>query len=204
MTSTIKVDNIQKTSDGSNIIKKCGSTITLGSSGQTVAIIGHTGSGKSTLVSMLPRIFDPPPGTVFIDGVDVKEIPLEILRGLIGFVRQEPFLFSTKVNENIAFGTYGQDQRMLSRISSVEWAAGVARLDKDADMFPEGYDTVVGERGITLSGGQKQRVALARALITDPKILILDDAFSAVDTYTEEEMLVGLRKVMSDRTTIMV
>lgn len=175
------------------------------SSGQTVAIIGHTGSGKSTLISMLPRIFDPPHGTVFIDGVDVKEIPLEILRGLIGFVQQEPFLFSTKVNENIAFGTtYGQDKKVLSRISSVEWAAGVARLDKDADVFPEGYDTVVGERGITLSGGQKQRVALARALITDPKILILDDAFSAVDTYTEEEMLVGLRKVMSDRTTIIV
>jgi ATP-binding cassette subfamily B protein len=169
--------------------------------GQTVAFVGHTGSGKSTLVSLLPRLHEPPAGTVFIDGVDVREIPLARLRGAIGVVPQEPFLFSDTIGENIAFGADAGDDRMAARVAE---AAAVARLDKDVETFPNRYDTLVGERGITLSGGQKQRTALARALTVDPRILILDDALSAVDTYTEEEILSRLRDVMRQRTSIIV
>ena len=167
--------------------------------GTTTAIVGTTGSGKSTLLNLLPRLYDPPPGTVLIDGVDVREIPLHTLRGAIGFVPQEPFLFGTSIEENVAFGGRGGDWR-----EPVEAAAAIARLDKDVDAFPKGYDTVVGERGITLSGGQKQRTAIARAVVIDPKILILDDALSAVDTYTEEEILGRLRDVMRQRTSLIV
>ena len=168
--------------------------------GTTTAIVGTTGSGKSTLLNLLPRLYDPPPGTVFIDGVDVREIPLHVLRGAIGFVPQEPFLFGTSIEDNVAFGGPGDgDWRAL-----VENAAGIARLDKDVDAFPRGYDTVIGERGITLSGGQKQRTAIARAVVIDPRILILDDALSAVDTYTEEEILGRLRDVMRQRTSLLV
>jgi len=167
--------------------------------GTTTAIVGPTGSGKSTLLDLLPRLYDPPPGTVFIDGVDVREIPLHVLRGAIGFVPQEPFLFGASIEENVAFGAPRGDGRQ-----AVEAAAAVARLDKDVDSFPRGYDTVVGERGITLSGGQKQRTAIARAVAIDPKILILDDALSAVDTYTEEEILGRLREVMRQRTALIV
>jgi ATP-binding cassette subfamily B multidrug efflux pump len=168
--------------------------------GSTTAIVGSTGSGKSTLLSLLPRLYDPPPGTVFIDGVDVRRIPLGVLRGAIGFVPQEPFLFSASLAENIALGARG-DEATRERI---EEAARIARLDKDLDGFPQGYDTIVGERGITLSGGQKQRTAIARAIVLDPKILVLDDALSAVDTYTEEEILRGLAGVMRERTSIIV
>jgi ATP-binding cassette subfamily B protein len=168
--------------------------------GTTTAIVGTTGSGKSTLLNLLPRLYDPPPGTVFVDGVDVREIPLRALRGAIGFVPQEPFLFGASIEDNVAFGRpVGDDWRTL-----VEHAAGIARLDKDVEAFPRGYDTVVGERGITLSGGQKQRTAIARAVVLDPKILILDDALSAVDTYTEEEILGRLRDVMRQRTALIV
>jgi ATP-binding cassette subfamily B multidrug efflux pump len=184
--------------------------------GQTAAFVGATGSGKSTLISLLPRLHEAPPATVFIDGVDVREIPLATLRGAIGFVPQEPFLFSDTIRENIAFGVEEgavhpsldegpQPPRLrgadVERITS---AAAVSRLDKDAESFPKGYETLVGERGITLSGGQKQRSALARALAVDPKILILDDALSAVDTYTEEEILSRLRDVMRERTSVIV
>jgi ATP-binding cassette, subfamily B, multidrug efflux pump len=168
--------------------------------GTTTAIVGATGSGKSTLLHLLPRLYDPPPGTVFVDGVDVREIPLATLRGAIGFVPQEPFLFSATIADNIAFGARG-DQEQRDRI---EEAARVARLDKDLADFPKGYDTVVGERGITLSGGQKQRTAIARALVIDPKILVLDDALSAVDTYTEEEILGRLSGILRQRTAIIV
>ncbi len=161
--------------------------------GTTTAIVGPTGSGKSTLLATLPRLTDAPPGTVFIDGVDVRDIPLRVLRGAIGFVPQEPFLFSTTIAENIAFGV---DCAAQASPESVAAAAAVARLDKDIAGFPKGYETMVGERGITLSGGQKQRTAIARALMIDPRILILDDALSAVDTYTEEEILHRLRDVM--------
>ena len=195
--------------------------------GQTVALVGPTGSGKSTLISLLPRLFDPPPGTVFVDGVDVRRIPLGVLRGVIGFVPQEPFLFSESIADNVAFGADTVDAaggsvarlrgsvqpddsaspasaRRAELAAAVQSVAATARLDKDVSDFPKGYDTMVGERGITLSGGQKQRTALARALMIDPRILILDDALSAVDTYTEEEILGRLRGVMRQRTSIIV
>ena len=177
--------------------------------GQTVALVGATGSGKSTLIHLLPRLFDPPPGTVFLDGVDVLEIPLERLRGAIGFVPQEPFLFSDSIAENVSLGvpdvsgSTGKKERTID-LARLHEAAGVARLDKDVSAFPKGYETLVGERGITLSGGQKQRTAIARAVILNPRILILDDALSAVDTYTEEEILEKLRAFMRNRTSIIV
>ncbi len=171
--------------------------------GQTLALVGGTGSGKSTLLNLIPRLFDPPPGTVFIDGIDVRELPLATLRGAIGFVPQEPFLFSTTIRDNVAFGL-GEDVPGDAVEAAVRRTATVASLDADVARFPRGYDTLVGERGVTLSGGEKQRAALARALAVDPKILILDDALSAVDTYTEERILRGLREVMRQRTSIIV
>jgi ATP-binding cassette subfamily B multidrug efflux pump len=168
--------------------------------GQTAALIGPTGSGKTTILNLLPRLHEPPPGTVFIGGIDVREIPLAVLRGAIGFVPQEPFLFSDTIAHNVLFGVDAAGDEA----ARVEKAAGIARLDKDVGAFPKGFDTLVGERGITLSGGQKQRTALARALAIDPPILILDDALSAVDTYTEEEILSRLRAVMRQRTSIIV
>lgn len=168
--------------------------------GTTTAIVGATGSGKSTLLSLLPRLNDPPPATVFIDGVDVRDLPLPVLRGSIGFVPQEPFLFSASIEENIMLGLPAAD----AAGDTVRAAAAVARLDKDVADFQRGYATMVGERGITLSGGQKQRAAIARAVAVDPRILILDDALSAVDTYTEEEILQRLAEVMRRRTSILV
>ena len=168
--------------------------------GQTLAVVGPTGSGKTTLISLLPRLYEPPRGTVFVDGIDVRDIPLPVLRGAIGFVSQEPFLFSDRLGDNVAFGI----PAVGASSDAVRAAAAVARLDKDVLDFPDGYETAVGERGITLSGGQKQRAALARAIAVDPRILILDDALSAVDTYTEEEILSRLRGVMRERTSIIV
>jgi ATP-binding cassette subfamily B protein len=164
--------------------------------GSTVAIVGPTGCGKSTLVSLLPRLVDPPPGSVFVDGHDVRRLPLATLRAAIGFVPQESFLFSATLRENVALAE-GSDAR-------VAWAAGIAQLEKDVRDFAGGLETRVGERGITLSGGQRQRTALARALATDPRILVLDDSLSAVDTETEEQILQGLREVMRERTTFLV
>ncbi len=218
--------------------------------GQTVALVGPTGSGKSTLISLLARLQDPPPGTVFIDGRDVRQIPLAVLRGSVGFVQQEPFLFSDTIAANIAvgldatragraggagrpggsgtattgapaatpagppagvsassrrgWGPAASEEMLTVRQELIEHAAAIARLDKDVAGFPKGYDTMVGERGLTLSGGQKQRTAIARAIITDPRILVLDDALSAVDTYTEEEILSRLRSVMRQRTSFIV
>ena len=167
--------------------------------GQTVAVIGPTGSGKSTLVQLLPRLHDPDPGTLFVDGEDVREIPLARLRGAIGMVPQEPFLFSDTLAGNILFGfDPARDQ------TRVEAAAHAAGLDADLPDFPDGYNTVVGERGITLSGGQKQRTAIARAVAADPRILVLDDALSAVDTQTEETILRRLRAVRRGRTCLIV
>jgi ATP-binding cassette subfamily B protein len=179
--------------------------------GQTTAIVGVTGSGKSTLISLIARLHEPPPGTVLVDGRDVREWPLDTLRSAIGFVPQEPFLFSDTIGGNVAFGLDAREGREGSdngwsaeRRARIERAGAIARLDKDLSDFPKGYDTTVGERGITLSGGQKQRTALARAIAADPRILILDDSLSAVDTYTEEEILSGLRGVMRQRTSIIV
>jgi ATP-binding cassette, subfamily B, multidrug efflux pump len=178
--------------------------------GETAAIVGLTGSGKSTLISLLARLHDPPPGTVFLDGIDVREWPLAMLRGAIAFVPQEPFLFSDSIADNVAFGLDARDAATGAggsdehRQSRVEAAAAVARLDKDLSDFPKGYNTMVGERGITLSGGQKQRAAIARAIVVDPRVLVLDDALSAVDTYTEEEILARLGGVMRERTSLIV
>jgi ATP-binding cassette subfamily B protein len=155
--------------------------------GALVAIVGPTGSGKSTLVNLIPRLHEAPPGTLFVDGVEVRDWPLRALRDAIGFVPQESFLFSDTLLANVAFSPRpGTAERARE-------AAAVARLDKDVADFPHGYETRLGERGLTLSGGQKQRTALARALAADPKILVLDDALSAVDTQTEEEILEALR-----------
>jgi ATP-binding cassette subfamily B protein len=184
--------------------------------GQRAAIVGETGSGKSTLISLITRLHEPPVGTVFIDGVDVCHLPLATVRSNIGVVPQEPFLFSDTIADNVAFGLDSRrrapaalpgeegDPNAEDRRERIEWAAATARLDKDRNDFPKGYDTMVGERGITLSGGQKQRTAIARAIAIDPRILILDDALSAVDTYTEEEILARLSGVMRSRTSIVV
>ena len=166
--------------------------------GQTVAFVGAVGSGKSTLVNLVPRLLDPPPGQVLIDGVPITEIPLKLLRSSIGYVPQETFLFSDSVAGNIAFGVTAPPPE------EVERAAREAGISEDIGEFPKKYETLVGERGITLSGGQKQRTAIARALIRRPPVLILDDALSSVDTYTEEKILGHLRKIMRDRTSLIV
>jgi ATP-binding cassette subfamily B protein len=166
--------------------------------GQTVAIVGRTGSGKSTLVNLVPRLLDAEPGMVLVDGRPIREITLESLRGAIGYVQQETFLFSDTIEENIAFGVPGSPH------DAVATAAVQAGLANDVEGFPKKYGTMVGERGITLSGGQKQRTAIARALLRMPRILILDDALSAVDTETEERILRRLRTIMADRTCLIV
>ena len=172
--------------------------------GQTVALVGATGSGKSTLLNLIPRLHDPPPGTVFLDDVDVRELPLASLRGAIGFVPQEPFLFSDTIAENIAFGSFDKTTDKAFDQIAVQRMAAVANLDTDIKEFSNEYQTIVGERGITLSGGQKQRTAIARALMVDPRIIILDDALSAVDTYTEERILSQLNTELRDRTALIV
>ena len=166
--------------------------------GATVAIVGHTGSGKSTLVSLIPRLMDPTRGAVFLDDVDLRDFDPEWLRRQIGFVPQETFLFSATLAENIAWGVDSATEDDIAR------AAELAGLAPDIATFPAGYGTIIGERGITLSGGQKQRVAIARAILRNPKILILDDALASVDTLTEERILQGLTNVMRGRTTILI
>jgi ATP-binding cassette, subfamily B, multidrug efflux pump len=166
--------------------------------GTTAALVGHTGSGKSTLLALLPRVFDPPPGTVFLDGVDVRRFDLAWLRSHIAYVPQETFLFSATIAENIAYGVE------RAELEAVERAALVAHFDGDVRAFPSGYETLVGERGITLSGGQRQRTAIARAVLRDSPVLMLDDCLSSVDTHTEEAILHGLRAEMRRRTALLV
>ena len=167
--------------------------------GGSLAIVGPTGSGKSTLVNLMPRLFDVQQGEVLLDGINVRRYPLQHLRRAVGYVPQETFLFSVPLRENVGFGL---DKTLTE--SEIDWAGDVSQLNKDVEDFPARYDTMIGERGVTLSGGQKQRTAIARAVAKDPQVLILDDALSAVDTYTEAEILRRLRGVMRERTSIVV
>jgi ATP-binding cassette, subfamily B, multidrug efflux pump len=189
--------------DGTVVLRDINLRIPAGSS---LAIVGPTGSGKTTLVSLIPRIYDAAPGAVLIDGRPIRHFPLDSLRRQIGFVPQETFLFSDTIRENIAFGTssvieHGDGEASLDDIKAAAEAANIAQ---DIEAFPEGYNTTVGERGITLSGGQKQRTAIARAILRSPRILILDDALSSVDTNTEDKILNHLRAIMRGRTTIFI
>jgi ATP-binding cassette subfamily B protein len=168
--------------------------------GSTVAIVGRTGTGKTTLASLIPRLFDPAGGAITIDGRDVRSMSLATLRRALGVVPQDPFLFSTTIRENIAYGIGGNGDPD----SRVRWAAEVAGLSDDLAALPRGLETMVGERGITLSGGQKQRVTLARALAVDPRILLLDDALSSVDSETERRIVAHLRESFPDRTRIVI
>jgi ATP-binding cassette subfamily B protein len=181
--------------NGASVLDNIHLTIPAGSS---LAIVGPTGSGKTTLVSLIPRLFESPLGTVLIDGHPVQEYPFETLRSQIGFVPQESFLFSTTIRDNIALGApEATDEEILQ-------AAEAAHIRAEFELFPQGFSTLVGERGITLSGGQKQRSALARAILRKPRILILDDALASVDTNTEEQILTHLGRIMQDRTTILI
>lgn len=166
--------------------------------GETIGVIGHTGSGKSTLVNLITRLFEIKEGNLLVNGRDIKSIHLKDLRTSIGYVPQETFLFSDSIENNIAYSEKEFDK------DKVLMAAKISGIYKDVDSFPKRFDTILGERGINLSGGQKQRTSIARAILSDPKILILDDAFSAVDTYTEEEILKGLKEIMKGRTTILI
>ena len=166
--------------------------------GSTLAIMGYTGSGKTSFINLIPRLYDCTEGEVLIDGMNVKEMPLDVLRTNIGVVQQESFLFSDTILNNISYGRREVDRSLVNKVT------GIAQFDKDIQEFPQKYETIVGERGITFSGGQKQRACLARALAIDPKILILDDSFSAVDTSTEEEILKNLKSFMRERTSIII
>ena len=185
--------------NGTPVLKDINLRIPAGSS---LAIVGPTGSGKTTLVNLIPRIYDAEPGAVLIDGRPIRQFPLDALRRHIGFVPQETFLFSDTIRENIAFGIdYEAGEPTRDQIQAAAEAANIAQ---DIESFPEGFSTTVGERGITLSGGQKQRTAIARALLRSPRILILDDALSSVDTHTEDKILNHLREIMRGRTTIFI
>jgi ABC-type multidrug transport system fused ATPase/permease subunit len=166
--------------------------------GRTIALIGHTGSGKTTLTSLVPRFYDATSGSVTIDGVGVRDVTLASLRSAIGVISQDPFLFSASVRENIAFGRVDLSDDDVRRV------AETAQAHEFIERLPKGYDTVIGERGITLSGGQRQRIAIARALAVDPRILILDDATASVDASTEAQIRTGLREAMRDRTTLII
>ncbi len=220
----IEFRNLNFGYNGKNVLHDINLTI---EAGKTVAFVGKTGSGKSTLVSLVPRLLDAPEDTIFIDDKPIRQFPLEQLRSAIGFVPQETFLFSDTLAQNIAFGVNfdgsngksgeknfeaqslqtaedGSHSQIANRQSQIAHAAEVAGLAEDIKSFPNKYEQLVGERGITLSGGQKQRTAIARAVMRNPRILILDDSLSAVDTYTEEKILHNLRDVRADRTTLIV
>jgi ATP-binding cassette subfamily B multidrug efflux pump len=189
--------------NGTSVLKDINLRIAAGSS---LAIVGPTGSGKTTLVNLIPRIYDTAPGAVLIDGRPIRGFPLDWLRRQIGFVPQETFLFSDTIRENIAYGVSHEVSQADGEptLDDIKAAAEAANIAHDIESFPEGYNTTVGERGITLSGGQKQRTAIARALLRSPRILILDDALSSVDTHTEDKILNHLREIMRGRTTIFI
>jgi ATP-binding cassette subfamily B protein len=194
-TGSIELRNLNFFYDSTPILRDINLKIPAGSS---LAIVGPTGSGKTTLVNLIPRIYDAEPGSVLIDGLPIRQFPIDFLRSNIGFVPQETFLFSDTIRENISFGKENATD------AEIRAAADAANIATDIEGFPDGFDTVVGERGITLSGGQKQRTAIARAILRNPRILILDDALSSVDTQTEEKILNHLREVMRGRTTIFI
>ena len=191
----IEFKNISFAYDGKVVLKNINLKIP---KGITIGIIGPTGSGKTTLINLIPRLLEARKGSLAIDGVDIKTIPLKVLRKNIGYVPQETFLFSESVKENIIYGLEDFDEAKLRR------AASISALSDEIERFPQRYETTVGERGVTLSGGQKQRTALSRAIIREPKILILDDAFSNVDVHTEQKILKELHKFRKGRTCILV
>ena len=195
VTGRIEFRDVSFRYNGTDVLKGINLVI---EEGKTLALVGRTGAGKSTLVSLVPRLYDVSAGQVLVDGVDVRKLPLANLRDAIGFVSQESFLFSETLRDNISFGVKDPS------LDEIEKAAAVAGLAPDIADFPLQYDTMVGERGITLSGGQKQRGTIARALLTEPRILILDDALSSVDTETEDRILSQLRGVIRNRTTLLV
>jgi ATP-binding cassette subfamily B multidrug efflux pump len=199
----VEFRNLNFAYNGVSILKDISLRIPAGSS---LAIVGPTGSGKTTLVNLIPRIYDAAPGAVLIDGRPIREFPLDALRRQIGFVPQETFLFSDTIRDNIAYGiaTEASQKDCEPSLEAIKTAAEAANIAQDIESFPEGYNTMVGERGITLSGGQKQRTAIARALLRSPRILILDDALSSVDTNTEDKILNHLRTIMHGRTTIFI
>jgi len=168
------------------------------SRGKTFAIVGHVGSGKTTLLNLIPRLIEPTHGQVLIDGVPIQEIPLQVLRSSIGYVPQESFLFSDTIRENIRFGVQDTDEQAVIE------AARVSQILNEIQGFPDQFDTLLGERGINLSGGQKQRLSISRAVMRNPQILLLDDALSSVDTYTEDEILKQFRNIMRNRTSLIV
>jgi ATP-binding cassette subfamily B multidrug efflux pump len=199
----IEFRNLNFAYNGTSVLKDINLRISAGSS---LAIVGPTGSGKTTLVNLIPRIYDAEPGAVLIDGRPIRQFPLDSLRRNIGFVPQETFLFSDTIRENIAYGVAREasEQGGEPSLDDIKAAAAAANIAQDIEGFPEGYSTTVGERGITLSGGQKQRTAIARAILRSPRILILDDALSSVDTQTEDKILNHLREIMRGRTTIFI
>lgn len=199
VTGEIEFRGLNFSYDGVPVLKDVNLRVPAGSS---LAIVGPTGSGKTTLVNLIPRIYDAEPGMVLIDGRPIRQFPIDALRRTIGFVPQETFLFSDTIRENIAYGIAKEDGE--AALADIKAAAEAANIAQDIEGFPDGFNTTVGERGITLSGGQKQRTAIARALLRSPRILVLDDALSSVDTHTEDKILNHLREIMRGRTTIFI
>lgn len=191
----VHFDNVSLQYDGRKVLEGVSFHAPAGS---VLAIVGATGAGKTSIVNLIARVYEAQAGQALVDGIDVRQIPLATLRRNIGYVPQDTFLFSTSLSDNVAFGVDEPDGERVAQ------AVEVARLSKDLDQFPDGLDTVIGERGVTLSGGQRQRTSLARAVMRDPAILILDDSLSSIDTHTQSEILAGLRRVMKGRTSIII
>jgi ATP-binding cassette subfamily B protein len=189
-------ENVGFSYDGENLVLK--DIDLVAEPGKTIAILGATGSGKSTIINLIPRFYDVTQGRITIDGIDLRDVAIKSLRSHIGIVRQDPFIFSTTLRENIAFGMEN------AKLEDIKAAAARANIADFIESLPDGYDTTVGERGVTVSGGQKQRLVIARALLKNPKVLILDDSTSSVDTETEFEIQKALKELFEDRTTFII